>query len=114
MNEEEPWTVAEMEAVLVSASVRGKRLAAARAVLEELHRLGAGRPTVEVRAASVAIDPPQREPCGITVDRAGVVRVWVWLPSATFGEPDQTWRMRGKDVAHVLHEFAVRAWLPLR
>lgn len=114
MNEVAPWTVAEMEVVLVSASVRGKRLAAARAVLEELHRRGAGRPELSVRAASVAIEFGQDDQFGLSVDRSGIVRAWVWVESVTYFTNATVWRMRGKDVAQVLHEFGLRVGLPRR
>lgn len=109
MNEGAPWTVAEMEAVLVSASVRGKLLTAVRAVLEELHRRGAGRPELSVRAASVLIEFGQNDQFSLSVDRSGTVRAWVWVEPVTYYTNGTVWRMRGKDVSQVLHEFGLRA-----
>jgi len=114
VSEEVPWTVAEMEAALVSASVKGKLLVTTRAVLEELHRLGARRPEVEVRTASVLIEFGQNDQFSLSVDRSGTVRAWVWVEPVTYFTNGTVWRTRGRDVGAVLHEFALRVGLPQR
>jgi hypothetical protein len=111
MFEIEPWEVADLEASLVTPRRPSRMRTTARKVLAALHARGFSAPTIVMRPASVRfewdIDSAGRY--GGSVDRAGVVRVWVWVPSVTFGESDYIWRLKGTAVEHVVHELALRA-----
>ncbi len=108
-----PWTIADAEAPPLARGIRARMREAARQVLTALHARGFPAPDVEVRPATVRLEwaddqwSPHR--MGASVDRTGVVRAWVWVPSVTFGESAHVWRDRGTDVDRVVREFAVVA-----
>ncbi len=107
-----PWTLADAEEPLLARGIRGRMREAARQVLAALLARGFPEPTIEVRPATVRFewhDPGLDRAMGASVDRAGVVRAWVWVESVTFGESGREWTDRGTDVARVVREFAVVA-----